>query len=104
MRLIGQIESTSALAPAESLLPAKMSVEFEEGFGSGDRVWLRGRLLSPKVVTPPADEAGWWQFLRTESTPRPKPLVQIESRISGHTLHAEVPLGADGLFEAMFTA
>src|SRR5262249_55061130 len=85
---------------------ADLQLQIEDALASARRLWVRGQLLGGRFPLVTNGRQGrWWHRLRRKS-PSPPLLsrVHLETRVSGHLFEAEVPLGADGHFEATFGA
>jgi triacylglycerol lipase len=83
---------------------AALHLGFQDTLAAGPRLWVRGR-VSGVAATPPANGEArrWWQR-RRKREPEPAPAtLRLETRISGSVFEAELPLRADGRFEATFT-
>src|SRR5439155_22373249 len=70
------------------------------------RLWVRGRLVGVSVAAKSKGaEKRWWRRWRKQTLDgAAPPSVHLETRISGHLFEAQVPLEADGRFEAIFSA
>src|SRR5262249_18591186 len=77
---------------------------FEDALSSPTRLWIRGRLLGTGPSATAGKDPRWWKrWWGKAETEAGAPLVHLETRISGHVLHAQVPAFADGRFEATFS-
>jgi triacylglycerol lipase len=90
--------------PVERPPVAELELQLGEAHASGNRLWLRGRVVVPPSLSEGAHKNSswwerWWWKSETESAPS---IAQLETRIGGHVMEASVPLQADGRFEAMF--
>ncbi len=84
--------------------PQEAQLHLEDALASSGRLWVRGRLLS--WTAQPSDVAAsgwmsrsWWG----KPAPAALPLAVLETEVGGRTQRAEVPLAADGSFEALFS-
>lgn len=90
--------------PATSASGASLpQLYFEDALASSRRLWVRGRLTRQK-----SGDTGnprlWSFFFPFTSNRGPLPsLVHVATKINGQVLEADVPLQADGRFEALFT-
>ena len=78
-------------------------ISFEDAFGAGQRLWVRGRLL---LTAPrdPAETRRWWQLRRKGERPPLPATLRLETRFSSQRLEADLPVNGDGRFEATLTA
>jgi triacylglycerol lipase len=100
------LDAETALLPAAEAGPATepLQLQLEDTLGSRNRLWLRGRLLTP--IERPTNGHGrtWWRpWHRPPSLPAEPTTVQLELRIAGTSCKAEVPLDAEGRFEALLS-
>jgi triacylglycerol lipase len=103
MTPLGLVETTGQPAqPSTPLVPA-LSVRFEDVLASARRLWVRGRLGGlPRSAPAKSKESHWWGRWRRAPKPAVPPLVHLETRISGQTFTADVPLQPGDRFEALF--
>jgi triacylglycerol lipase len=96
-----QREAAGTLPERPAHPTAELQLRLEDALASQDRLWVRGRLIGVKEATngSPA-ERKWWDRWRKTEPPAPPPLLHLETRVSGSTLQADVPLSPDGRFEA----
>jgi triacylglycerol lipase len=83
-----------------------LQADVEETLGCGRRLWLRG--LVNRVPLPAASaqsHSSWWRPWGRNSVDNSlAPIVQIDTKVGGQVLRADVPVRPDGRFEAMFDA
>ncbi len=106
MAPLGLVES-AALTPQATTEPppAGVTLRMDEVLASAGRLWVRGQLVDPHPVPNAAAPSSWWpSWSRRTEPPAPSTLVRLETRIGGQVLTADVPITADGRFEALFSA
>jgi len=84
---------------ANAQAPPEPCLWVGETLASAQRMWLRGRLITPPAVPQPGPwYKGWWGRAGAQEPPR---TAHLETRVSGTVLETEVPLSDDGRFEAL---
>ncbi len=78
---------------------ANLEVHTYDTLASANRLWVRGRVIAP-LESPPSPPRGWWK--RRGKTPPLASSLHIHTHVGGVAFQAEVPLRADGYFEAQF--
>jgi len=98
-------EST-ALRP---ITPLITGVHLYDALGSSKRLWVRGRVILPqesclmKNLPRPVRQRGWWIPWGKTASPSLLPSsLRLRTQVGGVDLQADVPLRADGYFEALF--
>jgi triacylglycerol lipase len=92
----------AAQGPPPAQLPAVNALHLYDLLAAGGRLWLRGRLTPPPPPVPA--RRPWWHRWRRHPVPPPAYTIRVETEVAGERLTADVPLGADGCFEARFEA
>jgi triacylglycerol lipase len=83
--------------------PTAPGVQMHDTLASARRLWVRGRLDLPAPSRAAARKRRWWKrWRRPPAGPNPLPSVHVLTQIVNETLSAEVPVGPDGCFEALF--
>lgn len=96
MNPLGLVSPTTAATAAEPAIPLKLRID--NVLASARRLWLRGQLQGFS-----SEQFGrWWTAWRKQENPAASPLAHLQTQVSGQTLTAEVPLAADGTWEATF--
>jgi triacylglycerol lipase len=85
-------------APTSPFLEPQLHLE--DALASAGRLWVRGRLRDPAAA--PVAGGGWLSWWG-KAAPAALPVAALEAEVGGRTLRADVPLAADGAFEALFT-
>jgi triacylglycerol lipase len=106
MSTLGLVPSGIPPPPASPAAPPQLQQQLEDVQASRRRLWVRGRLRGPAHSdAPKADGRHWWAPWRGQpEASAPPPQVHLATKISGITLEADVPLQADGRFEARLEA
>jgi triacylglycerol lipase len=82
-------------------LPTIADLQIHDTLAAGNRLWLRGR-VAVSWPEPVRTSRKWWPWRRT---PVPRQVIALlRTEVAGLTLQTEVPLGADGTFDATFEA
>lgn len=105
MAPLGLVPAGTAVPELQANSALDLHLQFEETLASSRRMWLRGRLHGPTLPAPAArTKSRWWDW----RSPRPvipiaPQTAHLETRVAGHVLATDVPLGPDGRFEATFS-
>jgi triacylglycerol lipase len=101
MSVLGLIPSPT---PTADHLDTGTELHFrvQDALASARRVWLRGRLLELADARPQSSRRPrWWKRWRGRSLPAvATPTLRIETQLGGKVFDVEVPVDADGQFEA----
>ena len=103
LRLVGTGPLLAGVLPGPS---TELKVHVQDVLASSGRLWLRGQVMEPMppTVCPPTSPRWWKRRQNTSPLPTTTPTLQLQTRVSGHLLKAEVPLQPDGRFEVTFSA
>jgi triacylglycerol lipase len=98
----------AGIAPPVTAPPTSsdLQVHLEDVLASPRRLWVRGRLRRHSPANGAATgQNGWWGSWRGRAPDlQPAPVLCLETEIAGRILKTEVPLSADGSFEACCVA
>src|SRR5579871_3919338 len=97
----------SSPALAEAAAPAHATPVFhlhlEDTLAAGNRLWIRGQVSGSSVTANGSGNGrSWWKPWRKEAPAAPTAL-RLDARVSGSGQEVEVPISADGRFEAQLT-
>src|SRR5262245_2925418 len=102
MSVLGLLGAGAPVPEKPDTAPAGLRLRVEDALAAGRRLWVRGRLQG---LADPAANRRWWQgWWGRNGSPGPPRTARLETRIGGSLSTAEVPLHADGRFEALFEA
>lgn len=88
--------------PATATAPATpLALRIDRILASHQRLWLRGCVEGLPPTSVPARR--WLGWKKTDGSEAP-PCLHLQTQVSGHTLEAEVPVAADGSWQASFEA
>jgi triacylglycerol lipase len=80
--------------------PVTFHLCFQDTLAAGNRLWIRGQLIGSATAGNGTHEGRtWWKPWRKEEQSAPATL-RLEARVSGSGQEVEVPIGAEGRFEA----
>jgi len=98
MALLGLVNPAPAVPEPAVKGTTELQLRMEDVLASRRRVWVRGQLTERSA-------GRWWDRLLGKADPAVNPQhLHLESRISSHIFEANVPVLANGQFEATFVA
>jgi pimeloyl-ACP methyl ester carboxylesterase len=111
MSTLALVGSSAPVPPNGTVAGGKLQLQVEDALASGRRLWIRGQIRN---LIPPSDlpspKRRWWTRWRRNGHPNGQvqtgPLpdrLTLETRISGAVWQSEIPLAADGRFDALLS-